>query len=172
MNHKYEIENKVTWQGSSVTIKLDGVVVGKRKSKSRQYKFALVVTGNQEYELWNSELGIPYHAGQVKRYQAIVDDAPGARNGFILFDTDGKVNVMYLQTYYRGAIADGSVAKWLARHKAALAACERSVELLRSGPQPEFSRPFVASWHQTRKNVPVSVRASRKFFDIVEIPEV
>jgi len=169
MSNKYDIEIKPVSGGrKSVTIKLDGTIIGKRTS-GRIYRFALVVTGNQDYALQNSKDGIPYHAEKVDKYQAIVDDAPGARYNFIMFDDLRRCHSMDSQKWCRNWIADGTAARWLAKAKADLARCEANVALLSSGPQPSYSVPRVASWHQSRKNVP-SVRPWQTFFDVVEIP--
>jgi hypothetical protein len=169
MNYIYDIEIKPVSGGrKQVTVKLDGKVIGKRTS-ARIYRFALVVTGNQVHSLQSVKDGIPYHRKMAEKYQAIVDDAPGARNNFIMFDDRGKVHRMEAQQWHRNWIADGEVAKWLENEKASLARCEAEVVRLSSGPQPEFSVPKIASWHQSRKNVP-SIRSWQTFFDLVEIP--
>ena len=169
MKHNYDIEIKPVSGGSkSVVIKLDGTIIGKRTS-GRIYRFALVVTGNQAHVLQTAKDGIVYHAKMVEKYQAIVDDTPGARNNFILFDDRGRVHSMDSQRWHRNWIADGDVAKWLEKAKADLARCEAEMARLSSGPQPSYSVPHVASWHQSRKNVP-SMRPWQTFYDVVEIP--
>lgn len=169
MNNNYDIGIKPVSGGrTSVFISLNGTLIGKRTSV-RTYKFALVVTGNQDYALQQSKDGIPYHRKLVEKYQAVVDDAPGARNNFIMFDDRGKVHSMDSQKWHRNWITDGDVAKWLEKSKADLHRCESLVALLSSGPQPTYNLPRVASWHQSRKSIP-SVRPWQTFFDVVEIP--
>ena len=169
MGMNYDIEIKPVNGGrKSVTIKLDGTVIGKRTS-GRIYRFALVVTGNQEYALQQSKDGIPCHRKLVEKYQAVIDDAPGARNNFIMFDDRGKVHSMDSQKWHRDWIANGDVAKWLAQEQANLARCKANVVRLSSHTLPSYRVPAVASWHQSRKNVP-SVRPWQTFFDVVEIP--
>jgi hypothetical protein len=168
MKHNYDIEIKPVSGGrKKVTVKLDGTVIGVRSS-ARIYRFLLVVTGNQAHALQAAKNGVDYHRKQVEKYQAIVDDAPGARNNFIMF-YEGKVLSMESQQWHRDYIANGNIAKWIATEKERLAACEAKVVKLSSGPLPEFNQPTVASWHQQRKNVP-SPREWSLFYDIIEIP--
>lgn len=167
--NNYQIEKKVKGGKISVRILLDGVEIGKRAS-ARIYRFALVVKGNQAHALMRAKEALVYQRDQAKKYRDVLNDAPGARNKFIMVDSAGRTNSFQSQQWHREYIANGEVLKWAEAAEQTIIDLEKKIERLSSDPQPEFDKLVVSSWHQARKNVP-TCGAWQTFVDVVEIPE-
>jgi len=167
--NNYQIEKKVKSGKIEVRILLDGVEIGKRTS-ARLYRFALLTKGNQAHALMRAKESLVYQTKKAAEYRAVVNDAPGAREKFIRTDSQGRVASFQSQQWHRDYIANGEVLKWADHADQDITRLEKEITRLASGPQPEFDKVVVCSWHQTRKNVP-SCKDYQIFVDVVEIPE-
>jgi len=167
--NNYQIEKKVKGGKIEVRILLDGVEIGKRTS-ARLYRFALLTKGNQAHALACAKENLAYQIKEAAKYRAVANDEPGAREKFIRFDRNGRVENAQTQQWNRDYIANGEVLKWADNADQQIKSLEARIEKLSSGPQPEYDVVCVASWHQTRKNVP-SCKDYQIFVDVVEIPE-
>lgn len=167
--NNYQIEKKVKGSKIEVRILLDNVEIGKRTS-ARLYRFALVVKGNQAHALMRAKEALEYQRKQAVTYRAVVNDVPGAREKFITIDSAGRRASFQSQQWHREYIANGEVLKWADHSDLEIARMEKEIVRLSSGPQPEFDKILVCSWHQARRNVP-SAADYQTFVDVVEIPE-
>lgn len=166
----YVIEKKARSGGKTeVKILLDGVEIGKRTS-ARPYRFALVVKRNQAHELKRAQESLAYSRKEEAKYRAVVNDEPGARERFITHDSSGKIASAQSQTWHREWIASGEVAKWATGKAEEISRLEALITRLSSGPQPEYDKAFVASWHHARHNVP-AIKDYQVFVAVIEIPE-
>jgi hypothetical protein len=165
----FEIKKKVLKNATQVTILADGVEIGKRTS-ARNYRFALICANSQDYALESYKQQLRYAEKSAARYQAVVNDEPGAREKFINFDDNGKLASAWVRKCNTEFIADGSVARFLDINLKQIEKAKAMIARLSSGPQPEYQKPYVSSWHQTRENV-ASVRPSQVFITVLEIPE-
>jgi hypothetical protein len=162
----YEIAIKPVAKGAKrkVTVSLNGQVIGQRTS-ARPYRFALVVRRNQAYALESCRKNLAHQLAEQARYQAVADDAPGARAAAL-----AKDRTAWQRQQTQKFIADGDFARWAKNSGEQAEACRRKIAVLESGPQPEFEQPFVVSWHSRRGTVP-NPPEWYILVNVLEIPE-
>lgn len=165
----YTIEKAKKGSKTEVRILLNGEVIGKRTS-ARPYRFALLVKRSQPRALATAQSNLKFQTSQFEEYSAVAEDKPGARERFIKFNDQGHANTPAVQGWRKNWIENGEVAKWAEHSRSQIEKLEKYIAALSSGPQPEFDKVFVASWHQSRRNVP-SCKEWHVFVDVVEIPE-
>ena len=158
---KFETSSKPVAKATKTKtiIYADGVEIGSRTS-ARAYKFALVVTGNQEHAIRSMRAGIRYQRGLAEKYAALANSEPGA--------IQGELNQRYGYSTIKGWIEDGQYGRWAAEAIAEVKRMEEALARYLSGPQPEFSKLVVASWHSRRDLVP-DAKPWQKFVAVVEI---
>lgn len=156
------VERTTVGQKTKVSVSCDGILIGSRTSH-RTYRFALVVTGNQEYALEHIRSGsIPYAREQIERYEALAKQETASKH-YIAFIHD------FSFATYQKDLRDGSFVKWAEDRRQELARLEARVKEMESGILPKFNAPMVASWHQARHLVP-NIKNWQKFVAIIEIP--
>ena len=138
----------------------DGVEIGSRTS-AHTYKFALVVTGNQEHAIRQARAYVDYNTAKAEQYEGIVRRDEAAIQSHIKNDRVPRHNI-------EKCLEDGSYIRWGISYRSRALEWKDRLEVLLSGPQPEFSLPLVASWHSRRDLVP-DAKPWQKFVAVVEI---
>lgn len=158
---KFTTQSKPVSRGAKtkLTVFCDGVDIGSRTS-ARPYRYALVVTRNQSHALSYAKRSAEWNRKNAAQYTAIAnrDEAAIAAHIREGFDYAG----------IQRQIDSGCYAEWAKSSLQQAESIDAEVARLSAGPLPEFDVPFVASWHQARKNVP-KVGEHHIFVAIVEV---
>jgi len=137
-----------------------GVEIGSRTS-ARAYKFALVVTGNQEHAIFKAREEMAYCTKKAEQYEGIVRRDEAAIRSHVMEDRVPRHSI-------EKSIVDGSYVRWGISYRSRALNWKDRLEVLLSGPQAEFSQLLVASWHSRRDLVP-DAKPWQKFVAVVEI---
>lgn len=158
---KFTTTTKNVGKKTRFTVLCDGVEIGHRTS-ARPYRFALVVTRNQERELQSAKANLGYAHNQYQNYNRLALD-PAAQKEEV-----AKARTPFERECRQKWIEEGAYAKWAVSQSEAIRKYEALIKHLSSGPQPEFDRPYVLSWHHQRQNVPNAPEWT-KFVAVVEV---
>lgn len=158
---KFTTQSKPVSRGAKtkLTVFCDGVDIGSRTS-ARPYRYALVVTRNQSHAIRSAQSSAEWNRKNAAQYTAIANRDETA--------IQSHIREGYAYSYILNLIDKGSYAEWAKSSLQQADLLDAEVARLSAGPLPEFAVPFVASWHQSRKNVP-KVGEHLIFVAIVEV---
>jgi hypothetical protein len=150
MNNKFAIRRTPVCWGKKTKLELyhDGVLIGSRTS-ARAYKFATVVCRSQDavrqYLIRQAE----YYRKEAVRLNAIINDAPGAREKEIRFHA-----AAHDREFQRKALENGDFVTWAKRAQQNAIECDAEALRLATPNLPEFNVLSVFSWNSKATNLP------------------
>jgi hypothetical protein len=157
----FSVETKQLTKGRRVIIRLNGVEVGRRTS-GHPYRFALIVTGNQEHAIRYNREQAAFLIELAEKYEATQ-----ARTG----DHYRKAVMTFGMSSVEKSILANEYAQWAISSRQKAAKLRAEADRLEQTPNlPEYNAPLVASWHR-RRDLVADVQPWQKFVAVVEIPE-